>query len=106
MATFALIVQFAVIFAALSGVVALFFSWRISKQAPPRRLAQIEVELAEMRELHESLLESHKRLRSREGMRELRQRRKNGNDSPDPYTDPEGWKRHMERQRALQLTEK
>lgn len=98
------ILTFVAVFAACSGAVAVFFAYRVSRQAPPRRLAQIELELAELREMHESLLESHKRFRSREGMRDLRQRRKKADGAaPDPYTDPEGWKRAMERQRALSL---
>jgi len=61
----------------------------------------ILLHLAELEDNHEALSASHKRLRSRIGMQEMRARRKNGDDSqpdldlPDPQKDPEAWKREM-----------
>lgn len=40
-----------------------------------RRLREVEPSIAELSSQYDSLLESHKRLRSREGMRNLRERR-------------------------------
>jgi biopolymer transport protein ExbB/TolQ len=61
----------------------------------------ILLHLQELEDNHEALSASHKRLRSRIGMQEMRARKRNGDDSqnaldlPDPRQDPEGWKREM-----------
>lgn len=55
--------------------------------------------LHELEDMHEALSASHKRLRSRVGMRELRARRKNGDDGstdhPSAEFDPEAWKKEQ-----------
>lgn len=60
--------------------------------------------ITELEDQHEALSASHKRLRSRVGMRELREKRKNGDrppniDAGDPdgqrYNDPDEWKKRM-----------
>lgn len=50
---------------------------------PFSRLVELERQAADLGEQFEALLASHKRLRSRAGMRELRERRENGEDSGD-----------------------
>ena len=74
-----------------------------------RELGTLNSELTELKDSYMSLLASHKKLRSRIGMRELRERRKNGEEDPkpehdenqidafepDPQKDPEAWKRYM-----------
>lgn len=68
-----------------------------------RDIRAMQLHLAELEDLHEALSASHKRLRSRVGMRELRSRRKaadNGFDShPSAPMDPEEWKK----QKRLEL---
>ena len=58
--------------------------------------------LQELDDQHDALAASHKRLRSRVGMRELRARKKNGQnddaeapDLPEPSRDVDEWKRQM-----------
>ena len=58
------------------------------------KLADLEATLTELLDGYNALLESHKKLRSRIGMRENRRKRANG-EIPDPTTDPDGWKRAM-----------
>lgn len=51
-----------------------------------RKLAEHEAALTELQDSYEALLTSHKKLRSRIGMRENRAKAKsNGEDSPDDY---------------------
>ena len=62
-----------------------------------RRLTDIEVTLTELTDSYDALLESHKKLRSRIGMRKTREDQKtppNG-AAPNPQTDPDGYKRAM-----------
>lgn len=66
------------------------------------QVAAISAQLTELDDAYHALLDSHKKLRSRIGMRELREKRRNDDDNapppgdaPDPQSDPEGWKRHM-----------
>lgn len=51
--------------------------------------------LSELEDLHEALAASHKRLRSRVGMRELRAKRASGDSEPSPESQetPEEWKK-------------
>lgn len=54
------------------------------------KIADLERSLTELWDSHSSLLASHKRLRSKYGMRDLRERRKNGEDGeqePDLFSD-------------------
>ena len=69
-----------------------------------RDFKKILMHLAELEDLHEALAASHKRLRSRIGMQEMRARRKNGEDVQDTHDetefelskrDPEAWKAQM-----------
>lgn len=55
------------------------------------KIAELERSLTELWDSHQSLLASHKRLRSKYGMRDLRERRKNGDDTdnPDLFADDE-----------------
>ncbi len=57
--------------------------------SPGKRMNSLEIELADLRSSMAALLESHKRLRSRIGMQDLRERRKNSGtaehgDRPGP----------------------
>lgn len=70
-------------------------------QASHARITRFEQELVDQRVLYEALMESHKRLRSREGMRELRQRQA-VEQNPSAVTDPLAWKRQMRAQLAQQ----
>lgn len=47
------------------------------------KLAEIESAITELTDSYSALLTSHKKLRSRIGMREVRERRKNGQDELD-----------------------
>lgn len=67
-----------------------------------KQLAELESQLTELYDSYHALLASHKKLRSRIGMREVREKRRSGETNgtappaePDPQKDPEGWKRHM-----------
>lgn len=62
-----------------------------------KKMADVESSLTELTDAYESLLASHKKLRSRIGMRAVREKR-NGADPegiPDPKVDPAGYKRAM-----------
>lgn len=58
------------------------------------RLAEIETTLTELTDAYDSLLQSHKKLRNKIGMRHLREDRKS-ESVPDPRQDPAGYKREM-----------
>lgn len=67
-----------------------------------RQMAEVQTQLTELLDAHQTLYDSHKKLRSRIGMREMREKRRSESgdgkvpgDVPDPQTDPEGWKRAM-----------
>lgn len=58
------------------------------------KLAEIETQITELTDSYDALLTSHKKLRSRIGMRA--NRAGNGkSDVPDPREDPAGYKRAM-----------
>ena len=60
------------------------------------KLAEIETELTELKDAYDSLLTSHKKLRSRIGMRENRAAKGSSESQiPDSTTDPAGFKRAM-----------
>ena len=61
------------------------------------KLTKIEAELTEHADSIASLHQTLHKLRSRVGMRELRQREKTQDIAaePDARTDPAGWKQHM-----------
>ena len=61
-----------------------------------KKIAELQLEVTDHADLIRQLYDGLKKLRSRAGMRELRERRKlDDNDLPDPKTDPEGWKKAM-----------
>ena len=60
-----------------------------------KKIAEIETELTEVRDAIDAYGTQLKKLRSREGMRKLRESRKTADDEPDPQQDPDAWKRHM-----------
>jgi hypothetical protein len=67
-----------------------------------KQLAELEAQMTDLYDSYSALLASHKKLRSRIGMREVREKRRSENfdatvtlAEPDPQKDPEGWKRHM-----------
>ena len=91
---------------AINVLVLSYFLWRLRKierfvarnskrSLSLRKLAEVESTLTELSDAYDALLESHKKLRSRISMRQLREKRKNGTDVPDATTDPDGWKREM-----------
>lgn len=59
-----------------------------------RKMAEVESSLTDLTDAYDALMASHKKLRSRIGMRELREKRKD-DEVPDPKDDPEGFKREM-----------
>lgn len=97
---------FAVLAAAFSAVCAYRCAQNLAGAAALRashaRITRFEQELVDQRALYEALFESHKRLRSREGMRELRQRQA----MEQQPTDPLAWKRQMRAQLAAQAAQK
>ena len=58
-----------------------------------KRIAELETEMTECVDAVEAYGASLKKLRSRVGMRKVRDDRANGSGEPDSTTDPEGWKR-------------
>lgn len=63
-----------------------------------RDFRSLKLAIATLDDNHAALHDSHKRLRSRVGMRELREKRKNGSgDVSEPAGDenPDEWKRQM-----------
>jgi len=92
-----------VIFALIPSLVSGLFcalSWLFMRRARknavrPRVIAELASSLTELQDAYEALLASHKKLRSRISMRDLREKRSNGSDMPDSTTDPAGWKRQM-----------
>ena len=84
------------------GVSFVGMQFALRNKRDEREYRNILLALTELEDLHEALAASHKRLRSRVGMRELRERRKNGDNPPnidagDPegrtVNDPDEWKR-------------
>lgn len=51
-----------------------------AKSLSLRKIAEVEVALTELTDSYDALLSSHRKLRSRIGMREVREKRKNGDD--------------------------
>lgn len=54
-----------------------------SKSSSLRQIAELEAAMTELLDSHQSLLDSHKKLRSRIGMRELRERRASEEQTTD-----------------------
>lgn len=59
-----------------------------------KKMAEVEATLSELTDAYDALLTSHKKLRSRIGMRANRQEKKD-NEIPDPTKDPAGYKKAM-----------
>lgn len=60
------------------------------------KLAEIETTLTELQDAYDALMTSHKKLRSRIGMRANRAAKGNSDGQiPDPAIDPAGYKRAM-----------
>lgn len=67
-----------------------------SRSVSLAKMAHVEASLSELTDAYDALLSSHKKLRSRIGMRAVRA----GNEAakaalPDPQTDPAGYKKAM-----------
>ena len=61
-----------------------------------KKIAELQLAVTDHADLISGLYDGLKKLRSRSGMRELREKRKvDGSDLPDPKLDPEGWKKAM-----------
>jgi len=65
-----------------------------------RQLSDIQAELTDQADAVAALHENHKKLRSRIGMRHLREQRKD--DVPDPTADPQGFKHEMRKRLLLE----
>lgn len=65
-----------------------------------KQLSEIQAELTDQADAIAALHDSHKKLRSRIGMRHLREQRKD--DLPDSTTDPQGYKREMRKRLQLE----
>jgi hypothetical protein len=63
------------------------YARKASESAPRREMAELQGELTDLADSYAALLKSHKRLRSRIGMREVREKKANGADEPD-LSDP------------------
>lgn len=59
-----------------------------------KKMAEVETSLTELTDAYDALLASHKKLRSRIGMRANRDAKKES-ELPDPREDPAGYKREM-----------
>lgn len=75
---------------------AVYFSLQTRRDFPtPSRLAQIDAEIAELTDSVGALSATMKRLAGRQAMRDHRARKANGDGTPDPREDPDGYKRAM-----------
>ncbi len=70
---------------------------RNARSVSLREIAVLSEEVTNLGDAYASMLASHKKLRSRIGMREKRARdaTQNGSEIPDPRDDPDGYKRAM-----------
>lgn len=96
----------AILAVALSG-----FAWMYSKAAVEHcireqseskalaELAKLSSEVTGLADAYAALMESHRKLRSRIGMRDLRKRR-DDDDLPDSSSDPAAYKRELRSQLA------
>ena len=92
------------LFAAISTVIsvlALIAAWSVQRASGSnswrKPFASLKAEFADLLAMQDELLESHKRLRSREGMRDLRERRRGAETSERTEHRATG----AERRRAL-----
>lgn len=87
------------------GVSFVAMQFALRNKRSDREYRDLVLHLAELEDLHEALAASHKRLRSRVGMRELRAKRRNGDDPPEdqvPLQSVDDWKK----QARIELREK
>ncbi len=75
---------------------------------PAQALRQLEADQIELSERLDSVVASVKRLHSRAGMREVRERLNDPKpgERPDPVKDPEGWRRWAATQTPLRSVPK
>ena len=66
-----------------------------------KRIAELETEMTEVTDAVAAYGVSLKKLRSRVGMRKVREQ--NGSDVPDSRSDPEGFKRYMRQQLRINV---
>jgi len=76
------------------GISFLAMQFALTNKRSDSDYRRLLLHLSELEDLHEALAASHKRLRSRVGMRELRAKRGNGAD-PSPNETPEEFKARM-----------
>jgi len=93
---------------ALGALVVSIAAWEVVRHDRDRtRLAsrtevlEVKKEVAELFGLCQDLTEQFKRLRSRVGMRELRDRDRD--DAPDPGKNPEAYRSYLERKHSTTL---
>lgn len=88
------------------GISLVAMQFALTNKRSDRNYRELLLHLSELEDLHEALAASHKRLRSRVGMRELREKRKTSDDVPaalgvngpaanDPVQSREEWKKMM-----------
>jgi len=74
--------------ASIGAIYAVVYSRQASASSrASKRMLALETQIADLASSFDDLLESHKRLRSKEGMRELRERRKGA--APGATAEPE-----------------
>lgn len=72
-----------------------------------KEIAILSGEVTDLKDAYASLLAQHKRLRSRIGMRENRDRKVNGaGDLPDSLRDPDGYKKAMRLKHLTHITKR
>lgn len=70
-----------------------FVRYNSSESLSLSKMAKVEASLTELTDSYDALLTSHKKLRSRIGMRKHRGNGEAKDDEPDSRTDPAAWKR-------------
>lgn len=80
------------------GVAFVAMQFALTNKRSDRDYSVLLLQLRELEDLHEALAASHKRLRSRVGMRELREKRQANGQEADETAErltAEEWKRQM-----------
>lgn len=72
---------------------------KLNAGVPAKRIEEMEARLVDLVDRHEELARSHARLRSRDGMRDLRARRANGEDNH--FNTPDEYREYLERKHGL-----
>lgn len=81
-------------FAIAGALAAVFFSRRALRSSPRKRVAELELDVAELRDITDNLQTTFKKFRARDGMRRYRAE-KGSDDLPNPHDDPAAWKKAM-----------